>query len=68
MSESEMKIDLEALENFEEYSQKLQMMANDDNKITELLNLVNFQRKTITSLSKKNADLQRTVKFLIQLS
>ena len=61
MSDSDMKIDLETLESFEEFSQKLQMIANDENKITELLNLVNFQRKTITNLSKINSELLKTV-------
>ena len=57
-----MKLEFESFGSFDELSQRLQAMANDDIRISELQNLVTIQRKTIQNISKVNSELVETVK------
>jgi len=55
------RLDMDSFGSVEELCQRLQGLSNDENKISELQNLVTIQRKALTKLSKINAELLQTV-------
>lgn len=57
-----MRLEIDSFGSFDELSQRLQAMANDEIRISELQNLVTIQRKTIANISKVNSELVETVR------
>jgi len=58
--EESFRLDLDSFGSVEELCQRLQGITNDENKISELQNLVSIQRKALTKLSKVNSELIQT--------
>jgi len=52
---------MESFESYEELSQRLYSLVNDEEKVMELQSLITAQRKTITFLSKTNSELLQIV-------
>ncbi len=60
------RLDMDSFGSVEELCQRLQGLSNDENKISELQNLVTIQRKALTKLSKMNAEVLQTVRIFLK--